>query len=261
MSSVAIFLITHNNPIETAVFLDNLTEKTGEKYNLYVYDYYDGNEDLKKALIKATEQTEGEYVSITKTNPVGIYDTITHKGVSEVKPSGYSRIFLYNRMLENLTQDYGVFLDINYLLNQRWLADLKYYYNSIKKSGCVSIKCTFKDLELSVALFEDETKEEDTLNTIWVNNTNVMKSFIFFSKENAQKVGKIDENLQESGLELAEWSFRFLREGLTNYYITQNSVIRYPIENSVLFPQVSEHAKNEFKERVNSIIKNKNYSK
>ena len=88
-----------------------------------------------------------------------------------------------------------------------------------------------------------------------------MKSFMFFSKENAQKIGKVDDKLQQTGLELAEWSFRFLGSGLTNYYITQNSVIKYPIENAVLFPEVSEYAKKEFKEKINQIVKDKNYSR
>jgi len=260
-SKVAVFLITHNSPIETAYFLDNLLGNTTDKFSLYVYDYYDGNEDLKKALLVATEQTDGEYISITKTNKVGLYDIMTEKGVSIVKTEGYSRTFIYNKMLKSLVADFGVFMDINYLVNKKWLHNLKYYYNHIAKSGCLSIKATFKDMELSVALFEDETQPEDTLKTIWVNQSNVMKSFMFFSKENAQKVGLVDEKLKQIGLELAEWSFRFLSEGLTNYYITESSIIKYPIKNSILFPEVSEHAKLEFKERVNKIVKNKNYSR
>jgi len=261
MSKTAIFLITHDSPIETAYFLDNLIEKTKDDFSLYVYDYFSGNEDLKTVLQKAAKDSNGEYISITKTNPVGIYDSMTQNGISEVKPDGYSRTFIYNKMLKSLVADYGVFIDINYILNHNWLKDLKYYYKAIKKSGCVSIKPTFKDISLSVALFEDETQPEDTLKTIWVNQNNVMKSFMFFSRDNAQNIGGVDDNLQQTGLELAEWSFRFLGEGLTNYYITQNNVIKYPIENSILFPEVSEHAKNEFKEKINRIVKDKNYSR
>jgi len=103
MNSVAICIITHDNSIETAFFIDRLIEVTNQDFSLYVYDRYTGNQDMKKMLMTATNQTKGRYeqIDVNKTTNAQIY----------------------NSMLTKMYEDYGVFMSINFLVNEGWLTD------------------------------------------------------------------------------------------------------------------------------------------
>ena len=233
MNSVAICIITHDNPIETAFFIDRLIEVTNQDFSLYVYDRYTGNQDMKKMLMTATNQTKGRYeqIDVNKTTNAQIY----------------------NSMLTKMYEDYGVFMSINFLVNEGWLTDLIYYNKSIKNSGCSSISSCFQNVTLSSALFDDETLLEPITKTIWVNDTNTLNEFVFFSKKayEEKSIGFFDLSNKLKGLELSEWSFRFLANGLFNYYIGQNSGIKYKIEDEILFPSIKNVGKKELLKLIN----------
>ena len=251
--SVAIFIVTHDNPIETAYFLDTLFTETAYDFRLYIYDFYNGNEDMKNMLITATNKSKGQYIQLNK------FDSKEFKQMSDLK-GNISLAHIYNSMLSKMTEDYGVFLSINFLVSKGWLKDLVYYNTSIKNSGCSSIGHTFKNIALTSALFEDETKSEPVMKTIWVNATNTFNEFVFFSKDTyeKQKIGLVDTTFEIKGHELSEWSFRFLNKGLCNYYISHNSAIKYKIENDILFPAVTDVGKKELIKKINEKSKNSN---
>lgn len=253
MNSTSIFLITKGSPIETALFLDNLFDKTQGNFSVNIYDYYEGNDDMTKMLQTACEKTNGEYVQILKKNDV--YTVVKRGDTTNEYPNELNKSMVYNMMLANLKEEYAVFMSINYILSKNWLVDILYYYKGFHNSGCVSLKHTYKNMSLSVALFSDETTQEDKLKPIWFNQHNYFTDFVFFSKQKAKTVGDLDITLGNNGLELAEWSFRFLKLGLSNYQIKQNSVIKYKIDNDFLFPEITDKAKQIFKDKINVLMK------
>ena len=240
MKSVAIFLITHDNAIETAYFLDRLFQVTKHDFTLYVYDRYTGNEDMKKMLITATNKTKGQYKQVA----------VDNVSIGQI----------YNSMLSKMSEDYGVFISINFLVNKDWLNDLIYYNTSIKNSGCSSVSSCFQNVSLTSALFDDDTKTEPVTKTIWVNDTLTLNEFVFFSKTAYEDndIGLFKVANEINGLELSEWSFRYLANGLFNYYIGQNSIVKYKIDNEILFPKVADIGKKELIKMMNELASGNN---
>ena len=239
-NEVAILVLTHNSPIETAFFLDHTIEYTTEPYRFHIFDYQSTIESMRKMLEKAVKENNGYYTHITK-------------------PMSKSQ--LYNLMLQTVYQKYAVFLPINFLINQNWLSDLIYNYESVKNAGAIGILSNYKKAYLSAEIYTNDFEKEDEMKTIWVNHTNMLNELIFFKKDRIEKVGQFDERLKHRGLEKAEWTYRFLGNGYSNFSITKNTIVSYEIDNDFLFPRISSKAKDELKEQAKIMAKVKQFKK
>lgn len=239
-NEVAILILTHNSPIETAYFLDNIIQNTSVPYRLHIFDYQSELSPMKDMLMKAVKDNNGYYRSIAE-----------QMSMSDI----------YNEMLKTVYQEYAVFVPINYLVNVNWLVDLIYNYDSVKNAGVISILSNHKNAYLSAEVYETNFKKEDEMKTIWVNQGNMQNELLFFKKDRVQKVGDFDVRLKNVGLEKAEWSYRFLGNGYTNFSITKNTVVSYEIDNPFLFPKITAQAKKELKEQMKIMYKVKQFKK
>tara|TARA_R110001592_G_scaffold123811_1_gene332167 strand:- start:930 stop:1676 length:747 start_codon:yes stop_codon:yes gene_type:complete len=237
---IAILILTHNSPIETAYFLDNIICNTQSPYRLHIFDYQSELSPMKDMLMKAVTDNNGYYKHFTEE---------------------LSKAEIYNEMLKTVYQDYAVIVPINFLVNKNWLTDLKYNYAAVKNSGAVGILSNHKKAYLSAEVYQNDLKKEDEMKTIWVNSTNMNNDLIFFKSDRIKEVGEFDTRLKYEGLEKAEWSYRFLGNGYSNFCITKNTVISYEIDNQFLFPKISDQAKKELKEQMKIMYKVKQYKK
>jgi hypothetical protein len=172
-----------------------------------------------------------------------------------------SKAEIYNEMLKTVYQEYAVFVPVNFLVNINWLSDLIYNYESVKKAGAISILANHKKAYLSAEVYENDFKKEDEMKTIWVNKATMQNDLVFFKKDRLEKVGEFDVRLKHVGLEKAEWTYRFLGNGYTNFSITKNTAVTYEIDNPYLFPNISKEAKDELKEQVKIMYKVKQFKK
>jgi hypothetical protein len=234
---VDIFMITNDNVFETKFCIDNLIKNTNYPFTLNIFNLNSSNPEFCAYLDNLKNSISCILVSI---QPVKLSE-------------------IYSLILNNITQEYVVFLPSNVIVNDNWLTELKHSYQCIENSGCVSIKSNTENLLLTSVLFKTTDNLEDEMKTVFVNKTNTFNDFIFFSKDRLKRVGGFETNNELLGMEINDFSFRFLNEGYFNYYLKYNNCIRLKLNDKILYPKITKSVTNNFKEKVNKIISDKYY--
>jgi len=239
-NEVAIFMITNNNFFDTKFCIENLIENTNVPYRLYILNL---------------NTTDTDFISYLDSLPLKVNCFVTH-----IKKD-ISLASIYNKMLDMVYQKYVVIMPCNVLVNCNWLIDLIHSYNCIENSGCISIKSSTENLYLTSILFSSTTNLEDEMKTVYVNRTNIISNFLFFAMDRVAKVGRFTEINNIQGLELSEFSFRFLGHGYINYYLKYQNCLKPPLQDSTIFPIITEESKINLKEQINIMVNLKQYKK
>tara|TARA_R110000868_G_scaffold135181_1_gene347489 strand:+ start:271 stop:999 length:729 start_codon:yes stop_codon:yes gene_type:complete len=238
-NEVAIFMVTNDNFFETRYCIENLIQKTNVAFRLYILNF---------------NTTDKEFISFLNHLPETVNCFVTHLTKTTMGET-------YNKMLDMVYQKYIVFMPYNALVNDNWIVDLIHSYNCIENSGCISIKSSTENLYLTSVLFKTIDKPKDEMRTVYANQTNTLKDFLFFGKDRLLKVGKISYVNDLNGLELSEFSFRFLGHGYINYYLKYQSCLRLRVEDELVFPTITETSKNKLKEQIEIMVNLEQYKK
>ncbi len=226
----AICILTNSDLYNIKYCIDNLTVKTKVSYKIYLY-YFNDN------IIKYAESLKKKGISI------------------ETKKAKNTFSETVNYFLTSVKEKYSVIFPFNTLVNEDWLLSLKVEYKNFDKSGCISLKSTTNDLIISSLLYNTEdVKQDDVMKTVYVDPKNMMKGLIFFSNDKIKNVGLLETNENFKGLELVEWTFRFLAEGYFNYYLKYHNVLNIDIDDNILFPVPTDIHKINFKTRINNLL-------
>lgn len=230
---VAICMVVNSNYKEAIYCIENLIEKTKHPFKFYIYNFNPKAVDYFSFLISHVADCEiDNYISSTSKKTLGN---------------------IYNEFLDKVNEKYAVILPCNVLVNDNWLTDLKYEYESCENSGCVSIKENIADLKLSSVLTTN-FDGEDGMKTVYFNSKNYFKEFAFFATEKAKQIGKFVE-FGLNGMELAEWTFRYFAKGYSNFYLKYVNAIRLKSENdNLLRPDISKQTLTKFKELANNSL-------
>ena len=238
-NEVGIFMVTNDNFFETKYCIENLIQKTKSPFRLYILNF---------------NTSDKEFISFLNHLPLIANCFITHLTRTTMAQA-------YNKMLDMAYQKYIVFMPYNALVNDNWIIDLIHSYNCIENSGCISIKYTTENLYLTSVLFSTMASSKDQMRTVYANKTNTIKDFIFFGKDRLSKVGKISNVDDLNGLELSEFSFRFLGHGYINYYLKYQSCVRLKVKDELVFPEITEISKTKFKQQIQIMVNLEQYKK
>ena len=99
------------------------------------------------------------------------------------------------------------------------------------------------------------------MRTVYFNKTNILKDFIFFGKDKLKLVGKFNSNLKILGLEINEFTFRFLGHGFINYYIKYQNCLRLKVIDKKVFPEITDDTKENLKNQLNIMVNLEQYKK
>ena len=234
--SIAVCIVTNNNESETKYFIDNLMKNTGGNCTLYIYDYQSKSEEFIAYLEKICDGKKAHFKRI----------------IDDIKLST-----IYNIMLAEVHEKYIAILSINNILDYDWTAELLYHYKNIGKSGCIGIKSQHDEVKLTSMLFHNVLKDEDELKTIYIKDINFIDTPVFFERSKIADVGIFDENLENFGYEMNEFSFRFMSCGYHNYYVKNTFCIKTHLENQFLVAHKTKNGLKEIKSKINTIIKSK----
>lgn len=237
-NTTAICIVTNNNEEDTKIFIDNLLNTTKGNYQLYIYDYQSRSKSFLNYLANVCLLNSAYFKLI----------------VEETKLST-----IYNMFIESAKEQFIAIVNINTILDHNWLADVLYYHKNIQDSGCIGIRSQEDDVELRSTLFQNISKDEDEMKTIWMKQLNVIDAPIFFEKRKVIDTGLIDETLENKGCELTEFSFRFMALGYVNYYIRNNTCLKTFVENQFLLPHKTRQGIAEFKMKINKMVKTNNF--
>tara|TARA_R110000744_G_scaffold232318_1_gene350372 strand:+ start:7583 stop:8290 length:708 start_codon:yes stop_codon:yes gene_type:complete len=227
---VAICILTNSDLYSTKYCINNLTVKTKISFKLYIYYFND--------------------------NILEYAHSLKDKGIEiEIKKAKDKYAETVNDFLSLVDEKYSVIFPSNTIVNEDWLLSLKVEYKNFDKSGCISLKSTTNDLIISSLLYNTEDiKQDDIMKTIYVDPKNIMKGLIFFSNDKIKNIGFLDITENFKGLELVEWTFRFLAEGYFNYFLKYHNVLNLDMEDDILFPLPTEIHKITFKTIINNLL-------
>jgi hypothetical protein len=226
-NKISVCIVVNDNLFESTYCVLNLIAKTNLPFSLYVYDFKD-NVNLHNKISKALH----EYNNLK-----------SYSRVSRTK----SLSFAYNDFLNNCKTEYAVIVPSNVIVNDSWLNELKYAYINFENSGCISIKENSENLKLSSKLFVNTKLKEDQMKTVYVDDKNFFKDFVFFETKKGKEMGYFNEDPVLKGLEMSEWTFRFFAKGYPNFYLTYNNVIRLKTVDEILNPDITNEAKKLFR--------------
>jgi len=234
IDSIAVCIVTNNNEWETKFFIDNLIKNTGGNCTLYIYDYQSQNEDF-----------------ITYHEKICIGKKAHFKHFTE----NVKLATIYNIMLSDVKEKYIAILSINNIVNCDWETELLYHYKNIQNSGCIGIKSQKDEVKLTSMLFHNALKDEDELRTIYIKDINFIDTPVFFERSKIGEVGVFDENLENLGYEMSDFSFRFMPYGYNNYYVKNAFCINTFLENQFLVAHKTKDGLSEIKTKINKLIK------
>jgi hypothetical protein len=233
-NKISVCVLVNDNFFETNFCLQNLIEKTNVPFSLHVYCFQNFIE------------TKNEITS-------GLHDNDNFKNYVSV--NGITSLsYAYNDFLNNCNTEYAVIVPSNVIVNNNWLQELKYSYINFENSGCISIKENSENLKLSSKLFVNTRLEEDQMKTVYVDDKNFFKDFVFFNTQKAKEIGNFIEDPILNGLQMSEWTFRFFAKGYSNFYLTYNNVVRLKTTDNILNPEISNEAKKLFRTIANSSL-------
>jgi len=240
MEEVAVCVMVHGDMFMTKFSIERMLSKTSVKFRLYVVDNGSNDNELTGYLKDLCNKTSG-YL----------------KTVNEKKP--YS--IALNELLRIAYQKYVVIFPINALVHQNWLEDLIHYQTIIPTVGITSIRSGSETTHFMPLIHKCDSKPEDELKNVLITENNATEGILCLKSELLQKVGYMDEKLQHSGFEQAEFSFRIASLGLNNIYIRKQTYVRVPWENEVLFPIKTKAGMDELKMNIEWMIKNQMFRK
>jgi hypothetical protein len=233
-NEISVCVLVNDNPFETNFCLQNLIEKTNVPFSLHVYwfqNFLEINNEIESGLHK--------------------YDNFkNYVSVNGIKSLSYA----YNDFLNNCKTQYAVIVPSNIIVNSNWLHELKYAYINFENSGCISIKENSENLKLTSKLFSNTQLKEDQMKTVYVDDKNFFKDFVFFETQKAKEVGNFNDDPVLNGLQMSEWTFRFFAKGYSNFYLTYNNVVRLKTTDEILNPETSNEAKKLFRTIANSSL-------
>ena len=233
-NEISVCVLVNDNSFEASFCVLNLIAKTNLPFNLHVYDF-NANVDLDKKIAEALHE----------------YDNFkSYIRIKCLKSISYA----YNDFLNNCKTEYAVIVPSNVIVNNNWLHELKYAYINFENSGCISIKENSENLKLTSKLFSNTQLKEDQMKTVYVDDKNFFKDFVFFETKKAKEVGYFNEDPVLNGLQMSEWTFRFFAKGYSNYYLTYNNVVRLKTTDETLNPEISNEAKKLFRTIANSSL-------
>lgn len=233
-NKISVCVVVNENPFESTFCVLNLIAKTNLPFSLHVYDFKD-NVNLHSKISEALHEYN---------NLKSYYKVCRPKSLS----------FAYNDFLNNCKTEYAVIVPSNVIVNDNWLNELKYAYINFENSGCISIKENSENLKLSSKLFVNTKLKEDQMKTVYVDDKNFFKDFVFFETKKAKEMGYFNEEPVLKGLEMSEWTFRFFAKGYSNFYLNYNNVIRLKTIDEVLNPDTTNEAKKLFRTIANKSL-------
>lgn len=240
MEEIAVCLIVNDNYYKTRYVIENLFAKTSANIKLYIFN----NASEDKRIV--------DYCNALIQIKDGVYKEVEQK-VSVSKA--------YNILLQNLYQKYVVFFPVNYIVSDNWLEDLLVSVKTVENAGCVGIRSNNEKVHLCPLTHKNITQPEDDLYNVWVTENNLVEGLLIFDSEKIEVVGHLDENNENNGYELFEYSFRFTSQGYKNYYIRKQIAQKIDIDSEILFPKKTESSFKIFKSTIQSMIKTNNYKK
>ncbi len=133
-----------------------------------------------------------------------------------------------NHHLKKATGEYICILKPTILLDEHWLSDLIHFYETIDKSGIISISDGFENLTYLPLM-----SEGDKFVNVMQPEVSWIKDVCFFKREFLNHVGCFDEEIKDYDNALKQLCLRFAALGYDNYYIPSQTCIKVNSANGI----------------------------
>lgn len=240
MSPIAICIVLHNNFLESKVCIDNLLKKTNVPVKLYILNNASTDQRIEDYFKPLCTENQWEFQSTT-----------------ELKNLSQS----YNILLKTTNEQYCCIFPINTLVHKNWLEDLVYTFGIVKEPiGMLGIRYGTEKTFL-MPILNEHPLSGDELYNVWFTENNSVEGVLFFRKNVFDQPGYFDEKFQAPGYETAEMVFRISAFGFRNFYIRNQTAVKALVQNEVLFPKKTKPSMEILKNEIESMVKEKQFSK
>ena len=136
-------------------------------------------------------------------------------------PKEISETKVANDLMRFATGEYICILKPTTLLDEHWLSDLIHYYESVDRSGVISISDGFENLSYLPLI-----SEGDKFVNVMQPDVSWIKDLCFFKREFLNHVGCFDEEIENYDNALKQLCLRFTALGYNNYYIPSQTCVK-----------------------------------
>ena len=227
--NVAVCLVAHNSPKEFSMFVEHLDNATTHPCKYHILD----NASTDNETIVACQSL-----------------WIDNKGVLERTETPLKLGACYNKLLNTVERKYCAFIPMNNILSNGWLQNVLFEYETIKDAGLLSIKSQNDNLYLSGLLSNDEK-----IKLTYLQKDNNVGGILFGKTDTFKDAGGFDTENNIDGLEFEELSHRVMLQGKINFYIQNAKRIELPIINSMLFPEITDETRKNYRNKLQKNFK------
>lgn len=245
MKEIGICIVTHNDFFLTKIVIDRLIEKTNTVTNIYIVDNCSSDLKLIEYLEALKQQSKATIIFLKEIVAYPKAVNIAFRAVNE----------------KLCAEKYCVLFPINTLIHKNWIESLIHNLKTISSIGIASIRSGNENVNFIPLLHKCESMAEDELRNVLITENNSVEGILCFKTELFNEIGYFDETLINNGFEQADFCFRIASLGMNNIYIRKNTCVKIPLENEILFPKKTIEGMNEFKNKVNNIVKNQMFNK
>ncbi len=243
-NSIAICIISDNkSAYMTEYCINNLLAKSTMPVELFLYDLSHDENYLQHNLFSFWA-------------PKHVYlNRFIYKGLDS--PAKCRNHFL--SIIQKHDHKHAAIVPINYLVNKHWDTALFSEYVSFTSAGVLGIYDETTDIRLSPALSSTDN-DDYQLNLTWQNKNSFVCGLIFFSRENAEKIGMHEYGIKHglSGFEDEEFCFKAAQCGLNCFYIVGHSAYCFPQYNEKIFGITNKEEVTKFINYINKINQDQN---
>jgi hypothetical protein len=213
--------------------------KTTQPYRLHILDNGSTDSELVSYLNQLAQKQKGYFKHYP--NPVSLAEC-------------------YNFLLQTVYQENCVFFPTRFLVDNEWLEDLLTSLDTIQSCGVACIRPIDTKISFTPLLHNSWHEEDDYLENV-IATRDKINTVIAFKKKVVDEVGTFDVRLNSPSFEISEFCFRVKINGYNNYYIRKQSCYQLPIENPILFPQITKENIENFKQAIETMYKVKTFIK
>ena len=235
----AVCLITNNNYLETRYCIENFMQKTSHTYRLHILDNGSTNSELIGYLEHLAKKHKGYFKHYV--NPVSLAEC-------------------YNFLLQTVYQENCVFFPVKFLVDDDWLEDLITSLDTIQNCGVACIRPIDTKISFTPLLHNSWSEEDDYLESV-IATRDKINTVIAFKKKVVDEVGTFDQQLNSPSFEISEFCFRVKINGHNNYYIRKQSCYQIPVQNQILFPEITKENIANFKQAIETMYKVRTFIK
>ncbi len=226
MKKVSLCLILKNDCHKTIYSFERSGFKIIEKKSEFII------KDAPKEYIKVIDNVEIEllvaYSDTTDKRLIDYFTPIASQIIYVENKDGIvgstSDAQMYNNLLSIASNEFICLFKPIVFFQTHWLTELIYYYETVGKSGIISIPSSFSDVEFLPL----STPDNECFVNVFIPKEKIIKpnNTLFFLKEYLFVVGALDESvLFTDGDELIQLQLRYIALGYINYYIPNQSCL------------------------------------